>query len=58
VRAGIAAPNSQAEIRAGDSSAWLEWNTGPLPAPTPAHGANDPSCIGNDGRDPNSAPVY
>jgi pimeloyl-ACP methyl ester carboxylesterase len=58
VRAGVTAPNSQAEIRAWDSSAWLEWNTGPLPAPTPAHGANDPSCIGNDGRDPNSAPVY
>lgn len=58
VKNGAAPPNSQPEIRAWDSSAWLEWNTGPLPAPNPTHGANDPSCIGNDARDPNNPPVY
>ena len=41
-----------------DSSAWLEWNTGPLPAPDPKHAAHDLSCIGNDARDPNNPPVY
>jgi len=58
VRAGAAAPNTQGELRMWDSSAWLEWNTGPLPAPTPQHGPNDPSCIGNDARDPNNPSVY
>jgi pimeloyl-ACP methyl ester carboxylesterase len=58
VRAGAAAPNSQGELRMWDSSGWLEWNTGPLPAPTPQHGPNDPSCIGNDARDPNNPSVY
>ena len=58
VRAGAAAPNTQPELRMWDSSAWLEWNTGPLPAPTPKHGPNDPSCIGNDARDPDNPPVY
>jgi hypothetical protein len=46
VKAGAAQPNTQATIRTWDSSAWLEWNTGPLPAPNPTHGPNDPSCIG------------
>ena len=58
VKAGVASPNNQPAIRGWDSSAWLEWNTGPLPAPTPALGPNDPNCIGNDARDPNSPPVY
>ena len=58
VRAGVAAPNTQGELRMWDSSAWLEWNTGPLPTPTPTQGPNDPSCIGNDARDPNNPPVY
>jgi len=58
VRAGVAAPNTQGELRMWDSSAWLEWNTGPLPTPTPRQGPNDPSCIGNDARDPNNPPVY
>ncbi len=58
VRAGVVAPNTQAELRTWDSSAWLEWNTGPLPTPSPAHGPHDPSCIGNDARDPNNPPVY
>jgi pimeloyl-ACP methyl ester carboxylesterase len=58
VRAGAAAPNTQPDLPAWDSSAWLEWNTGPLPAgPSPAHGPHDPSCIGNDARDPNNPPV-
>lgn len=58
VRAGAAAPNTQPELPAWDSSAWLEWNTGPLPAgASPAHGPHDPSCIGNDARDPNNPPV-
>jgi len=58
VKAGGAQPSTQPVIRAWDSSAWLEWNTGPLPAPTPMHGPNDPNCIGNDARDPKSPPVY
>jgi len=58
VKAGVAPPNNQPMIRGWDSSAWLEWNTGPLPAPTPALGPNDPSCIGNDARDPKNPPVY
>jgi pimeloyl-ACP methyl ester carboxylesterase len=58
VRAGIAQPNTQPELRIWDSSAWLEWNTGPLPAPTPAHGPHDFSCIGNDARDPKNPTVY
>ena len=58
VRRGVAAPNSQPELRMWDSSAWLEWNTGPLPAPTPRHGTRDEGCIGNDARDPNSRSVY
>jgi pimeloyl-ACP methyl ester carboxylesterase len=58
VRAGAVASNTQPELRMWGSSAWLEWNTGPLPAPTPKHGPNDPSCIGNDARDPNNPPVY
>jgi pimeloyl-ACP methyl ester carboxylesterase len=58
VRSGAAAPNTQGELRMWDSSGWLEWNTGPLPAPAPKHGPNDPSCIGNDARDPNNPPVY
>ena len=58
VRRGVAAPNTQAELRTWDSSAWLEWNTGPLPAPTPRHGTRDLNCIGNDARDPNNPPVY
>jgi pimeloyl-ACP methyl ester carboxylesterase len=58
VRAGVAAPNTQPDLPAWDSSAWLEWNMGPLPAgPSPAHGPHDPSCIGNDARDPNNPPV-
>ena len=56
VRAGTAQPGSQPSINTWDSSAWLEWNTGPLPAPS--HGPHDPSCIGNDARDPNAPPVY
>jgi pimeloyl-ACP methyl ester carboxylesterase len=58
VKAGVAQPSTQPVIRAWDSSAWLEWNTGPLPAPTPMHGPNDTNCIGNDGRDPKNPPVY
>lgn len=58
VKAGVAQPNSQPVLRAWDSSAWLEWNTGALPAPAPAHGPQDPSCIGNDARDPKNPPVY
>jgi pimeloyl-ACP methyl ester carboxylesterase len=58
VRAGVAAPNTQPDLTAWDSSAWLEWNTGPLPAPSPTHGPHDPACIGNDARDPNNPPVY
>jgi hypothetical protein len=56
VRAGLAAPATQPRINAWDSSAWLEWNAGPLAAPS--HGAHDPSCIGNDARDPNAPSVY
>jgi len=26
--------------------------------PNPTHGPNDPSCIGNDARDPKNPPVY
>jgi pimeloyl-ACP methyl ester carboxylesterase len=58
VRAGAAAPGSQPELRMWDSSAWLEWNTGPLPAPAPQHGKRDLNCIGNDARDPKNPPVY
>lgn len=58
VKAGVAPPNSQPVIRGWDSSAWLEWNTGPLPDPRPAHGPNDPNCIGNDARDPKNPPIY
>lgn len=58
VREGVAQPKTQPVARAWDSSAWLEWNTGPLPAPAPKHGPHDPSCIGNDARDPNNPPVY
>jgi hypothetical protein len=58
VRSGAAAPNTQPPLRMWDSSAWLEWNTGPLPAPDPKHGPHDPSCIGNDARDRNNPPVY
>jgi pimeloyl-ACP methyl ester carboxylesterase len=58
VRAGAADGASQPELRMWDSSAWLEWNTGPLPAPTPKPGTHDPSCIGNDARDPNNLPDY
>jgi hypothetical protein len=58
VKAGVAQPNSQPVLRAWDSSAWLEWNTGPLPAPTPMHGPNDLNCIGNDARDPKNPPMY
>jgi pimeloyl-ACP methyl ester carboxylesterase len=58
VRSGAAAPGTQPELRMWDSSAWLEWNTGPLPAPAPKHGPHDPNCIGNDARDPNNPPVY
>ncbi|MGH7888624.1 MAG: hypothetical protein ACREPG_12205, partial [Candidatus Binatia bacterium] len=46
VKGGVAQPNSQPVLRAWDSSAWLEWNTGPLPAANLTHGPNDPSCIG------------
>jgi pimeloyl-ACP methyl ester carboxylesterase len=56
VRGGSAPPATQPRIGAWDSSAWLEWNAGPLPAP--AHGAHDPSCIGNDARDPAAPSVY
>ncbi len=56
VRAGSAPPNSQPQIGGWDSSGWLEWNTGPLPAPS--HGKRDPACIGNDARDPNAPSVY
>lgn len=56
VREGAADPKSQPVLRMWDSSAWLEWNQGPLPAPS--HGPRDPSCIGNDARDPRAAPVY
>jgi len=58
VRSGAAAPEAQPELRMWDSSAWLEWNTGPLPAPMPKPGPRDLSCIGNDARDPNNPPVY
>jgi hypothetical protein len=58
VRSGAAAPGTQPELRMWDSSAWLEWNTGPLPAPAPKRGAHDPNCIGNDARDPNNPAVY
>jgi pimeloyl-ACP methyl ester carboxylesterase len=58
VRSGTSAPDTQRELRMWDSSAWLEWNTGPLPAPAPRHGPHDPSCIGNDARDPNNPPAY
>jgi pimeloyl-ACP methyl ester carboxylesterase len=56
VRSGAADPKSQPELRMWDSSAWLEWNQGPLPAPS--HGPRDPACIGNDARDPGSPSVY
>ena len=56
VRSGTAAPNSQPQIGVWDSSGWLEWNTGALPAPS--HGKHDPACIGNDARDPDAPPVY
>lgn len=56
VRSGAAEAKTQPELRMWDSSAWLEWNQGPLPAPS--HGPRDPSCIGNDARDPASKPVY
>jgi pimeloyl-ACP methyl ester carboxylesterase len=56
VRAGAAPPSTQPRIDVWDSSGWLEWNAGPLPAPS--HGPHDPSCIGNDARDPNAPPVY
>jgi pimeloyl-ACP methyl ester carboxylesterase len=56
VRAGVAPPNTQPQISVWDSSGWLEWNAGPLPAPS--HGPHDPSCIGNDARDPNAPSVY
>jgi pimeloyl-ACP methyl ester carboxylesterase len=56
VRAGNAPPDSQPPIGVWDSSGWLEWNTGSLPAPS--HGPRDPSCIGNDARDPNAPSVY
>ena len=48
VRAGAAAPDKQPRINVWDSSGWLEWNTGPLPAPS--HGKRNPSCIGKIGR--------
>src|SRR5262249_36555058 len=38
VRAGAAAPSTQPNLSTWDSSAWLEWNTGPLPNLPPAHG--------------------
>src|SRR5580704_3631141 len=56
VRAGAAPPSAQPLINTWDSAGWLEWNPGPLPAPS--HGPLDPACIGNDARDPNAAPVY
>ena len=56
VRAGTVPPTAQPVIGAWDSAGWLEWNAGPLPAPS--HGPHDPSCIGNDARDPNAPPVY
>ncbi len=56
VRNGSAEPKSQPEIRIWDSSAWLEWNQGPLPAPS--HGPHDSTCIGNDARDPKAKSVY
>lgn len=56
VRNGSADPKSQPELRMWDSSAWLEWNQGPLPAPS--HGPHDPSCVGNDARDPGAPPAY
>ena len=56
VRAGAAPPGAQPLINTWDGAGWLEWNTGPLPPPS--HGPHDPSCIGNDARDPNAAPVY
>ena len=55
-RDGGAAPNTQPKIGVWDSSGWREWNAGPLPAPS--HGPHDPSCIGNDARDPNAPSVY
>jgi pimeloyl-ACP methyl ester carboxylesterase len=58
VRSGAAAPGAQSELTAWDSSAWLEWNAGPLPNDAPAAGPHDPSCIGNDARDPDNPPVY
>ena len=56
VRSGASEPKSQPELRMWDSSAWLEWNQGPLPAPS--HGPRDERCIGNDARDPAATPVY
>ena len=58
VRAGAAVSTTQRPLRMWDSSAWLEWNTGPLPAGDPKHGPRDPNCIGNDARDPNNPSVY
>lgn len=56
VREGAEPPDTQPKINVWDSSGWLEWNTGPLPAPS--RGPHDPSCIGNDARDPKAPPVY
>ena len=58
VRAGTAAPDTPARTAHVGLLGLARRNMGPLPAPTPRHGPSDPSCIGNDARDPNNPPVY
>jgi pimeloyl-ACP methyl ester carboxylesterase len=55
-RAGAAPADKQPKIGLWDSSGWLEWNAGPLPAPS--HAPRNPACIGNDARDPNAPDDY
>jgi pimeloyl-ACP methyl ester carboxylesterase len=46
VQAGIDPPTSLPFLFHWDSDAWREWNEGPRFG---AHGAHDPTCVGNDG---------